>query len=174
MAAKTGTYTLIQSITASGSVSDVEFTSIPSTYTDLVIVCQGRTANAVSEQAITVYLNNDFSGIASFTEMRGDGSTATSSRLTAQSGFRVGYFAGASAASGIVGQCIFSVIDYSNTNTFKTTIARGGTASSSTTASASLWRSTAAITRVGMATFGAGNYVAGSTFRLYGIEAGNQ
>jgi hypothetical protein len=169
--AKTATYSLIQSITASGSVSDVEFTSIPSTYTDLIIVCNGRTANAVSEQAITVYLNNDFSGIASFTEMRGDGSTATSSRLTAQSGFRVGYFAGASAASGALGQCIFYVMDYSNTTTFKTTLARGGTAGSSVTAGVGLWRSTVAITRVGMATFGAGNYVAGSTFKLYGIEA---
>jgi hypothetical protein len=163
------TYVPIATIVASGSVSDVEFTSIPSTYTDLVVVCQGRTVNAVTEQAITVYLNNDFSGIASFTELRGDGSSATSSRLTGQSGFRIGYFAGASAAGGAVGQCNFSVMNYSNTTTFKTTIARGGTAGTSTTADVGLWRSTAAITRVGMATFGAGNYVAGSTFTLYGI-----
>ena len=165
------TYTPIATFTASGSVSDYEFTSIPGTYTDLVIVCQGRTANSVSEQAIQVYLNNDFSGLGSFTELRGDGSSATSSQTTGTSGIRVGYFAGASAASGVVGQCIFSVMNYANTTTNKTLIARGGVASSSTTSAVGLFRSTSAITRVGMATFGAGNYVAGSTFTLYGISA---
>jgi len=167
--ASAATYVPIATFTASGSVSDYEFTSIPGTYTDLVIVCQGRTANSVSEQAISVYLNYDFTGLGSFTELRGDGSSATSSRVTGTSGIRVGYFAGASAASGVVGQCIFSVMNYANTTTYKTLIARGGVASSSTTAEVGLFRSTSAITRVGIATFGAGNYVAGSTFILYGI-----
>ena len=165
------TYEKISTITASGSVSDVEFTSIPSTYTDLVIVCQGRTANSVTEQALQVYLNNDFTSLGSFTEIRGDGSTATSSRTTGTSGIRVGYFAGASAASGILGQSNFTVMNYNNTTTFKTLLARGGVASSSTTAAVGLFRSTSAITRVGIATFGAGNYNSGSTFTLYGIKA---
>jgi hypothetical protein len=165
------TYEAIATITASGSVSDVEFTSIPSTYTDLIVVCQGRTANSVTEQAILVYLNNDFSGIGSYTVIRGDGSSATSARFTGATGFRVGYFAGASAASGAVGQCNFSILNYSNTTTNKTMIATGGVGPTSTNASISLYRSTAAITRVGIATFGAGNYVSGSTFSLYGIKA---
>ena len=165
------TYTPIATFTASGSASDYEFTSIPSTYTDLFIVCNGRTANSVSEQAIQVYLNNDFSGIGSFTELRGDGSSATSNRTSNTSGIRVGYFPGASAASGAQGQCTFSIMNYSNTTTYKSLIARGAAATSSTTAAVGLFRSTAAISRVGIATFGAGNYVAGSTFTLYGIKA---
>ena len=165
------TYTPIATITASGSVSDVEFTGISGSYTDLLIVCQGRTANAVSEQALQVYLNNDFTGLGSFTELRGDGSSATSSRTTSTSGIRVGYFAGASAASGVLGQSNFSVMNYSNTTTFKTLIARGGVASSSTTAAVGLFRSTSAITRVGIATFGAGNFDTGSTFTLYGVKS---
>jgi hypothetical protein len=165
------TYVPIQTITASGSVSDVAFTSIPSTYTDLYIVCQGRTANSVSEQAVQVYLNNDFTGLGSFTELRGDGSSATSNRTTSTSGIRVGYFAGASAVSGVLGQCNFSIMNYANTTTYKTLIARGGVASSSTTAAVGLFRSTSAITSVGIATFGAGNYTAGSTFTLFGISA---
>jgi hypothetical protein len=165
------TYTPIATITANGSVSDVEFTGISGSYTDLLIVCQGRTQNAVTEQALQVYLNNDFTSLGSFTEIRGDGSSATSSRTTGTSGIRVGYFAGASAASGVLGQSSFSVMNYSNTTTFKTLLARGGVASSSTTAAVGLFRSTSAITRVGIATFGAGNYTSGSTFTLYGVKS---
>lgn len=165
------TYESIATFIANGSASDYEFTSIPQTYTDLVIVCQGRTANSVGEQAILVYLNNDFSGLGSYTEVRGDGSSATSSRITGANGLRVGYFPGANATSGNVGQCNFSILNYANTTTNKTMIARGGVASSSSTASVSLFRSTSAITRVGIATFGAGNFISGSTFTLYGIKA---
>jgi hypothetical protein len=165
------TYTPIAIITASGSVSDVEFTSIPQTYTDLVIVCQGRTQNAVTEQAISFYVNNDFTGIGSFTQIEGNGSTATSFRITNTTALRAGIFPGASATSGAVGLCILNVMNYSNTTTFKTILARGNAATTATVADVNLFRSTSAITRIGLATFGAGNYVAGSTFTLYGIKA---
>lgn len=165
------TYTPIATITASGSVSDVEFTGIPSTYTDLIIVCQGRTQNAVTEQAISFYVNNDFSGLGSFTELDGNGSSATSYRITNTSALKAGIFPGASATSGAVGQCILNVMNYSNTTTFKTILARGNAATSLTSAMVNLFRSTSAISRIGIATFGAGNYVAGSTFTLYGVKS---
>ena len=165
------TYEPIATITASGSVSDVEFTSIPQTYTDLVIVCQGRTQNSVTEQAISFYVNNDFSGLGSFTELDGNGSAATSYRIPNTSALKAGIFPGASATSGAVGQCILNVMNYTNTTTFKTILARGTAATSLTSAMVNLFRSTSAITRIGVATFGAGNYVAGSTFTLYGIKA---
>jgi hypothetical protein len=61
-------------------------------------------------------------------------------------------------------------MNYSNTTTYKTSIARYGTAGSLTLAQATLWRSTAAITSLTIVVLGS-TFTAGSTFNLYGIAA---
>ena len=67
---------------------------------------------------------------------------------------------------------IINFNDYANTTTFKTFLARFGQAATDTDLTVNLWRNTAAInTILFQGTLGyLGN---GSTFKLYGIEAGN-
>jgi len=168
------TYEKIATTTASGSTSDIEFTSISSAYTDLIIVVNGRGATAANTVLLQTYINNDFGSNYSFTRLLGDGINPQSSRGSSQTGGHLGFLPAANSTSGIFGTLIAQYQNYSNSTTNKTVLVRSNSASnvtSYTDASVVLYRSTSAITRIGVATFGVGNYVAGSTFTLYGIKA---
>ena len=169
MAAKTGTYTLIASATASGSTGNIAFTSIPQTYTDLVLV-------AFVKQSTSAYLgyirlNGDTNANFSETLLYGTGSTAGSARESNRFIGYVGNWTTGNVTS-VFTTYVINFMDYSNTTTFKTYISRGGDSSTETNAVVNLWRSTAAINTIDFSV-NIGNLASGSTFKLYGIEAGN-
>ena len=74
------TYTPIATTTASGSASSVTFSSIPSTYTDLVIVAD--ILGAASTADAVLRFNSDTTSNYSETVIRGDGSSAASARYS--------------------------------------------------------------------------------------------
>jgi hypothetical protein len=76
----TNTYVALATATATGSQSTITFTSIPQTYTDLVLVCSGNTVNL----ATALLFNNDNGANYSRTAVRGYSSTADSFRQNAQ------------------------------------------------------------------------------------------
>jgi len=160
------TYTEIARVTASGSAA-VSFTSIPATYTDLVLVANTQVASGVSD--ISIRVNSDTATNYSRTILYGDGSSAASARNTNQTYFQpevYGYVNTTYSQNMIV-----QFMNYSNTTTFKTFLSRANNAPTGLDAIVGLWRSTSAIDRVdvapvaGAATF----FAAGSTFSLYGI-----
>jgi len=161
--AKTATYSLIESQTLGSTATSVTFSSIPGTYTDLIMVAQVRMTT--SADAITYTLNSDTTGTNySQTGMGGDGSTAYSYRQNLNT---LG-----SINSTALSTIIINFQDYSNSTTYKTTLARVGSAAQDTRAIASLWRNTAAVTSIALGTYSS-TFVAGSTFKLYGIQAGS-
>ena len=167
MAAKTGTYTLISSNTLGSAAASVTFSSIPSTYTDLILVAN---LNGSGNANIFVRVNGDSGTNYSNTMLSANGSAASSSRNTSSdSMFMIN---SGSSLNAQWGTFIQYFMDYSNATTNKTTIARFGTGSGEVTANVTLWRNTAAITSIEVRT-STNSYVAGSTFKLYGIEAGN-
>ena len=155
------TYTPIATQTTSGSVSSVSFTSIPSTYTDLICVINGSFSSA---QGTYVRYNNDSGSNYSSTYIFGNGSTASSNRASNDVWTALGYLGTDQSNS------IFSVLNYANTTTYKTGIGRGNTAGTLTFATVGLWRSTAAINRIDISPT-SGTITSGSTFTLYGIKA---
>jgi hypothetical protein len=78
------TYTLIKSVTVgSGGVANIEFTSIPQTYTDLLAVFSVRDTTSAVSVVSTLTVNaiaNDYS----FRRLRGSGSAADSYGESAQ------------------------------------------------------------------------------------------
>lgn len=161
------TYTPIATYTATGSITDYTFSSIPSTYTDLVVVCSITNTSA---QTMYMRVNGDTNGNYSYTVINGTGSAASSYRGTnVTAGFQLGLgLAGLSTTN--PAQFNVSVLNYANTTTYKTCLSRSGLASAEVEASVSLWRSTAAITSLTIRPSG-GNMQSGSTFTLYGITA---
>jgi hypothetical protein len=74
------TYTLISSNVLSSSAASVTFSSIPSTYTDLVIRSSARVDGAVGNSNARLQLNGETSSAYySYTFLQGNGSSATSS-----------------------------------------------------------------------------------------------
>jgi hypothetical protein len=167
------TYTPIATGTSSGSSNGITFSSIPQTYTDLILVVNYRSQAAASTDGL--YLNADNTSLGNFssTILIGNGSSASSARYTSDYyGSFCGYVPAASTASGTFGTAIVHIMNYTNTTTFKTAITRTGTAGSYTTAAVSLLRGTGAITSVSPFVYGGGsNLVSGSTATLYGVKS---
>lgn len=76
------TFELISSYTATGTVANIQFTSIPATYTDLVLKMSLRSSVTDSSDPYDlVFTLNSTSTIASKV-LRGDGSAAASNSIT--------------------------------------------------------------------------------------------
>lgn len=161
------TYTPIATNTVSGSsTTTVTFSSISSAYTDLILVMQiaDTTANANAG----IVLNSDTGTNYSRTQILGNGTTATSSRTASMAYLGITPTIGTS--TNFETNIILHFMNYSNTTTYKTVLARGNQPSVATIAQALLWRSTAAITRMDINDLGTA-WKAGSTFTLYGIRS---
>lgn len=169
--AKTATYSLIESQTAGSAVASVTFSSIPATFTDLVLVTNVRSTRSAADDSLYMRLNSDTATNYSYTELKGNGTTVTSNRQSSISSFYAAQnVAAASQASGTFTPVLFNLNDYSNATTHKTILARNSFAGGEVSAEVGLWRSTSAITTI-QVYCAIGNLATGSTFKLYGIEA---
>jgi hypothetical protein len=165
------TYTPIATVTL-GSYNNVTFSSIPQTYTDLVIVAYSNTQQSGSIADVArLVINGGATGVSS-TILSGNGSSATSTReTTTTSG---GYLGVRPAfATNLYGVIISHIMNYSNTTSYKTIISRAisdSNGSGLAQISALTWPSITAITSL---TFGGtGNYPGpGTMITLYGITA---
>ena len=159
------TYFPIATTTLGSSVASYTFTSIPSTYTDLVLICNG-TANAESCYAFQVGNGSvDTGSNYSSTMIYGTGSVAGSDRTS-------------NATNGTLGRTSNTITtsyayfqNYANTSTYKTVLSRGGIAAQGVVGVVSMWRSTAAINTIKLTIDQGGNIASGTTFTLYGIAA---
>jgi hypothetical protein len=157
------TYEAIATQTLGSAAASVTFSSIPGTYTDLVIVASHKaTANP---NYLYITLNGDTTSTYSFTNVAGNGTTATSARSTS-----ITAGGGGSVAATNFSISILNFQNYANTTTYKTMLNRNGTVDVGTEATVSLWRSTAAITSILLSYYG-NDFATGSTFSLYGIKA---
>jgi hypothetical protein len=163
------TYKLINSNTVgSGGVSSVTFSSIPATYTDLLIVSSTRTDRA-SQTADWVKISfNGSTSSFSLRELEGDGTTAAS-----YTGSQLAFFATASTATAnTFGNSEVYIPNYTSSN-YKSYSANTVTENNATSANAAinagLWSNTAAITSISFTPNIGTNFVQYSTFYLYGI-----
>jgi phosphoserine aminotransferase len=158
------TYEPIATQTASGSTSSITFSSIPQTYTDLVIVKNGGNT-AVSNSRFQ--FNGDTGNNYSQTGLYGSGSVAQSYRETSVSAVICDYF----STTGQRSMTVIQLLNYSNSATYKSGIYRRNDTYNGTLANAFLWRSTSAITSVTFSVIASGNFDSTTTFTLYGIKA---
>jgi len=150
--------------TTTSSTTSYTFSSIPSTYTDLFVVCSLKATSA--DSSITLRFNGDSGSNYSATQLYGNGSSAVSQRLSNQT---LGYLSFNGFPTATFGPTIIQCQNYSNATTNKTYLCRGGYAAASTDATVGLWRNTAAITS--MTLFSGNFFDTGCTFTLYGIKA---
>lgn len=156
------TYEAIATNTLGSAAASVTFSSIPSTYTDLVLVVNGTAGSLVGT---FVQFNSDTGSNYSTTYLYGDGSSALSTRASNQNAIQTGNITSGNQCIGIV-----QVMNYSNTTTNKTVLSRYGNVSNSTGAQVGLWRSTSAINTILVLT-NSSTFSTGTTFSLYGIAA---
>lgn len=161
------TMTPIGTVTSASDFSSAVFVAIPQGYTDLYLVmfARGTDANTGTNNAILRY-NSDSGTNYSYVQLTGNGTTASSTRSSANTKLDVFMPRGNETSNAIN---IIHIMNYSNSTVYKSTLWRANMVLSSygTEANAGLWRSTSAITRIDVT----GNFKANSMFTLYGIKA---
>jgi hypothetical protein len=162
------TYEPIQTTTLTGNQTTVTLTSIPGTYTDLVLVINAKNDTLTNSE---IRFNSDSTTNYSMTALFGDGSTAQSVIETSTAQASIDYISYLYTTDFAYSNVI-QIMNYSNTTTYKTFLARANSAASGVDLIAGLWRQTAAITSLSiLTTTGTRNFASGSTFTLYGIKA---
>jgi hypothetical protein len=168
------TYTLISSNTLSTSAASVTFSSIPATYTDLVLSVSSRnddigTLNGV----IKVQYNGLSTSIYSFTELVGSGSAASSNRASSTTSVTDIYTAGGLNTASTFGSIEIYIPNYAGTAQKPMSafgVSETNAAAVKMSAIAGLTNLTTAITSIVIGNNSAVNFVQYSSFYLYGIK----
>jgi hypothetical protein len=163
------TYTFIASSTVGGGgAANIEFTSIPATYTDLLVKLSSRASDAVNVYALKFEFNSNASNYSS-KYLYGTGSGSGSSISTTDS--FTSYVNGSNATASTFTSSEFYVPNYasSNNKSFSIDYATENNATLAIAGiTAGLWSNTAAITSIKFILEG-GNFAQYSSAYLYGI-----
>lgn len=175
--ATTGSYESIATAVGTGSSDSITFSSIPAGYSHLQI--RGiATVNygSVDFGTIGIRFNGDTATNYTRHFLRGfySGATAyTQSGAVTSTTFNEGGMAYLTSGSSYTGVSIIDILDYADTNKYKTVRGLSGSfwgTSGATELGSGVWRSTSAVTSVTV--YGTnGNFATNSTFALYGIKS---
>lgn len=172
--APSGAYDSIATTTVgAGGASSITFSSIPSTYTHLQVRLLARTNRAAVSDYGIVTLNSDSGANYSYHYLQGDGSSATAGSSTNSNYVFMDKFAASSAGSNVFGTVILDVLDYTNTNKYKTTRSLGGYDNNGDGVielTSGNWRNTNAITSITIAPGAGTSFNQYSSFALYGVK----
>jgi hypothetical protein len=170
------TYTPLYSQTLSGNTTSVTFSNIPTTYTDLRIVASLRSTRSALWDSLSLRFNSDASSTYSGTNLQSNSSSNMTSGRESNSVLTfTGNFPAASAPSSVFGLITVDILNYSNTTTNKTYLAKGNATLNATNNDLELisllYRNLSPITSITLLSQTSSSFVSGSTFTLYGIKA---
>jgi len=161
-------YSIATQTVGSGGASSITFASIPSTYTHLQIRCSTLSSSSFSNTLVT--FNGDTGANYTYHQLVGNGSSASAYGAASQNNAVLGQ----QGTTTYPAAEIMDILDYANTNKYKTVRDLSGTDSNNTGQGliilrSSVWMNTNAITSITL-TNGGGNYAQYSSFALYGVK----
>jgi hypothetical protein len=162
-------YESIATVTVgSGGSATIEFTSIPATYTHLQL--RGIVKCTTDDDDLGLRFNSDSGTNYGGHRIYGSGASATADSILTRSQWDYAGRTGSGTSN--FGVSVIDILDYTNTNKYKTTRAlfgRDSNGSGWAMFSSGLWRSTSAITSITFVPSG-GNFAQYTQFALYGIK----
>ncbi len=173
-AASISDFESISSITVGSSGSSIiSFTNIPSTYAHLQIRAMSRKSSAGGGDGIFIRFNSDTSTNYSVHDLTGNGSSASAYGAGSTGQMNPTCTATSVESANVFGVQIWDILDYANTNKYKTLRAMNGydnNTSGKVRYGSGLWRSTSVITEINI-TGNTDNFSQYTNFCLYGIKA---
>jgi hypothetical protein len=174
VAASTNSYESIATYTLSSFQTSITFSSIPSTYKHLQLRWIAKTDRADTDDVVYMTFNSDTGANYSWHILRGNGTAAIAGASTSASNIGIQYGAsGSTGTTNIFTGGVLDVLEYANTNTFKTTRSLQGldlNGSGWIYFQSGNWRSTNAITSITLDQQYGSNFTQYSQFALYGIK----
>ena len=166
-------YDSIATLTGTGSSATITFSSIPDSYVHLQLRYIGRVANADTGDNMFIQFNSDTSSNYSWHYLEGDGATPFAGGAANQTKILAGRVAAANAAANIMGAGVIDILDYANTNKYKTVRDLAGldrNGSGNVRFDSGNWRNTNAINSITITNGSSTNFTSTSTFALYGMR----
>jgi len=162
-------------LVGSGGTSTITFSNIPNTYKHLQIRAIARDANGNNDFSTPkMVINSDTSSTYARHYLAGDGTSAIAGS-TPTTGFAyVGAILNNGTTANSFAVMIVDLLDYQNTNKYKTIRNLGGGDTNNignVAFTSALWQSTSAITSISLTSSSAANFSQHSRFSLYGIKA---
>ena len=166
------TYVALAKNVLTSSQSSVSFSGISGDYTDLYIVVSPRNTGAVVSEFFYFTINNDSTGIYSYTSLQSTTSSVTSARSVSDPRFIIPYaYPGASATSNTFGSIEIYIPNYTAAQNRQVSITAVSETNSAVANNAyilcmaELYRNTTAITSIQFNSV-SGSYASGSRFDL--------
>jgi hypothetical protein len=162
----------------SGGSATVTFSSIPSTYKHLQIRVFAKTNRGTyGRDEFSLQFNSDTASNYSWHTLYGDGGTASAYGIGSDTKIDAGYIAGGAGTS-MFGAGIVDILDYANTNKYKTIRSLTGHDHNGVIAgihaivnlNSGSWRSTSAINSIVIGVVSGTAFNQYSSFALYGIK----
>ena len=163
-----------------GGASSITFSSIPSTYQHLQLRWIARTNRATfGFDDLRITFNNDSSALYTYHQLWGDGGGANAAADVNQTYGLMFNAAGTGTSGTWWAVAVSDVLDYANTNKFKTVKTLNGVdlngnsiggLNGRVNLGSNLWRSTTAINRIDLVSNSSSNFQQHSHFALYGIK----
>jgi hypothetical protein len=155
------------STVGAGGTSSISFLSIPATYQHLQI--RTFVANTTPANGAYFYFNGDTTAANYVNHQYNYNGTSVTAGWDSTNAYPI-YFTGSTSGFGIQ---IIDILDYANTNKFKTIRSVGGYDTNGTGylySTSSLWKSTSAGSSITITAPGATTFTQYSSFALYGIK----
>lgn len=164
-------FELISSQISSGVTTSITFSSIPSEYKHLQIRAVGKGSSGSTSATAILRLNSDSGSNYSYHNIRTiNGSSVTSTGISNSTEGYIGLTSAGGQSDLIVGNGIIDILDYSNTNKYKTMKSLFGSQSNTWVGfTSSLWRSNSAVNSITLTTSD-GNGFYNYRFSLYGVN----
>jgi hypothetical protein len=164
----------------SGGTSNITFSSIPSTYTDLLIRYSLRNSSG-SIDAQLFYFNNDTAANYSMRFLIGDGSSTGSyqntSYLSQYNNWSIFFINPSGSTANTFNNTSVYLPNYASSSQFKIVSTDGATENNGTSAytaiGTGIWRSNSPITSISITSPLSGTFVQYSSATLYGITKGS-
>jgi len=166
-------YDSIATVTVATAQSTISFTSIPATYKHLQLRFIGRSTRSATQGYVIANFNSDTGSNYAYHTLESDGSNPYGNGSGAVSYPTLWEIPGANATSNIFGAGVVDILDYANTNKYKTIRALQGddkNGSGRTYLSSGLWCSATAINAITLTEYNGQNFEPYSRFALYGIR----
>ena len=169
----TGSYESIATVTVGGGGSaTITFSSIPATYTHLQIRYIARDSRTNTNSDFTLRFNSDTANNYNTHDLASNGSVASTGGATNSSSILIANMSGNTATANTFGAGIVDILDYINTNKYKTVRSLGGhdnNGNGFVMLTSGAWRNTVAVTSITLIPLVA-NFRQYSSFALYGIK----
>jgi hypothetical protein len=166
------TYTLISSNVLSSSAASVTFSSIPATYTDLVLRYSGR-MDAGTNKILKIQIAGTDTSL-SYTSLIGNPSIPSALSDFGTGSSWAGYTDGSTMTANSFSSGEIYISNYASTSAYKSFSAYGAAEQNATDARmmavAGLYSSNSAISVIALLDLSTANWVSGSSFYLYGIK----